>query len=155
MPTSVAIYVRFHAPINFLKLCVFGSITFGVFIILSGLVVGLSGTTPESICYPKMITIAALVMMLILFTIGLYTMFHSKPYHTTCGATCSVLIKSSIVEPRTHARQHSPPTLSTPIDPEHRWPTFSVSASQLLRWRTCALAGTTVLTMRRMISWCL
>jgi cytochrome b subunit of formate dehydrogenase len=117
MPTSVAIYVRLHAPINFLKLYVFGSITFGVFIILSGLVVGLSGTTPRSIRYTKMITIAALAMMLILFTIGLYRMFHSKPYHTTCGATCSVLIRSSIVEPRTHARQHSPPTLSTPHRP--------------------------------------
>lgn len=92
MPTSAAMYGLLHASTDFVKLCAFGGITLGVFVISSGLVAGLYGTTPKSIRYTRIATITALVMVLIFFTVGLCTMFHSKPYQVACGVTCSWLI---------------------------------------------------------------
>ncbi|XP_062187847.1 uncharacterized protein LOC133891139 [Phragmites australis] len=91
-PTSAAAYHLLSTHSDIVKLCGFGGITLGVFVISSGLAAGFLGISPGSVCYTRFATLAALVIVLSLFSCALYTIFHSLVYKITCAIVCGVTI---------------------------------------------------------------
>lgn len=91
-PTAAAAYHLLSTHSDIVKLCGFGGITLGVFVISSGLAAGFLDTPPRSVCYTRYATLAALVIVLSLFSCALYTIFHSPVYKITCAIVCGVTI---------------------------------------------------------------
>ncbi|KAL6880160.1 hypothetical protein ACP4OV_011725 [Aristida adscensionis] len=94
LPTSVALYnlVNTATSTDFDKLCVFGGFTLGIFVVVSGLVAGLLGNTPETACYTRIATITAMGIVLVYFTVVLCTMLESISYMAACGLFGALLI---------------------------------------------------------------
>ncbi|RLN36118.1 hypothetical protein C2845_PM03G20740 [Panicum miliaceum] len=96
-PTSVAVYNLLTNSTDVVKLCGFGGVTLAVFVISSGLAAGMLGTTPGSACYTRFATLAAVTIVLSLFTLALCTIFSSVPYKAACGAICGLLIMILVI----------------------------------------------------------
>uniref|UniRef100_A0A0A9BGI3 Uncharacterized protein n=1 Tax=Arundo donax TaxID=35708 RepID=A0A0A9BGI3_ARUDO len=91
-PASAAVYHLLSTHSDLVKLCGFGGITLGVFVISSGLAAGFLGGSPTSVCYTRFATLVALVIVLSLFSCALYTIFDAPVYKTTCAVICGLMI---------------------------------------------------------------
>ena len=91
MPTSAALYGLLNASSDLVKLCIFGGITLGVFVISSGLIAGLLGTTNGTVRFTKIATITAVSIVLIFFTVVLCMLFDSDKYKAVCACIFPML----------------------------------------------------------------
>ncbi|XP_066364284.1 uncharacterized protein [Miscanthus floridulus] len=91
MPTSAALYGLLNASSDLVKLCIFGGITLGVFVISSGLIAGLLGTTNGTVRFTKIATITAVSIVLIFFTVVLCMLFDSDNYKAVCACIFPML----------------------------------------------------------------
>ncbi|KAK3124527.1 hypothetical protein QOZ80_7BG0587850 [Eleusine coracana subsp. coracana] len=89
---SVPLYHLISGSSNLVKFFAFGGITFGIFAVASGLIVGHFGNTPRSVLYTKIATIAAFVILLTFISAGLCTLLSSKGLQAACGCVCGVFI---------------------------------------------------------------
>ncbi|CAO1949005.1 unnamed protein product [Urochloa humidicola] len=91
-PSSAAVYNFIGGKSDVVKLCGFGGFTLAVFVISSGLAAGLLGRSAKSAGYTRFAALAAVTIVLALFTFGLCSLFTSPWYKGVCGIIFAILI---------------------------------------------------------------